>query len=375
MKSSSFITGMEKSKPLRWLNVRSILSLFLCSTIGASLVGAPLVVYADDIDDQAFQVSTDALTAFLYWSKSLGFEYTYYDTAYNETGYTIQAGNATFYQNGSGGSGTTYTNNQQILISGRQGVNRAYYRYLTGQVRGTYSGDYRKTLINNTGPDGQSYGDYAFVFLLRENLSPANYTIYDTGGNVTNEVLDIKLSGWSYLDTSGSSVDGYRLCYIVFPDMAFRSVVFNNFVNKTIRVIPVYNGRINTMPDEVRRLVNEKSELETAIENQTEQIIYAIQEGNEASETIIDNNLVVQNEFDSVNNTYHTAETELNNNLDSASQNINTTNNLYSNSKFIASANWVKAQFERIVLNTPFELIIMYSLILGIALIFAGKIR
>lgn len=59
----------------------------------------------------------------------------------------------------------------------------------------------------------------------------------------------------------------------------------------------------------------------------------------------------------------------MNNNLD----NINPT--FYMGSSFLASANWVSTQFNRIVNNTPFSSLITFGLTLGLGLLIIGKIR
>ena len=42
-------------------------------------------------------------------------------------------------------------------------------------------------------------------------------------------------------------------------------------------------------------------------------------------------------------------------------------------SKFLASAQWVRQQFDSLTSNTPFGTVLSFSLILGIALLIIGK--
>lgn len=58
-------------------------------------------------------------------------------------------------------------------------------------------------------------------------------------------------------------------------------------------------------------------------------------------------------------------------NLDISNKN----NNLFGNSKFIASAQWVKTQFDWFTNNNAFGYLITFSLVIGIALVIIGKLR
>lgn len=53
----------------------------------------------------------------------------------------------------------------------------------------------------------------------------------------------------------------------------------------------------------------------------------------------------------------------------------NQNNNLFGNSKFIASANWVKTQFDTLTNNNAFGYLITFSLVIGLSLVIIGKLR
>lgn len=53
----------------------------------------------------------------------------------------------------------------------------------------------------------------------------------------------------------------------------------------------------------------------------------------------------------------------------------NQNNNLFGNSKFIASASWVKTQFDTLTNNNAFGYLITFSLVIGLSLVIIGKLR
>lgn len=106
--------------------------------------------------------------------------------------------------------------------------------------------------------------------------------------------------------------------------------------------------------------------------------ISIIANGNNQSNQSVSNsdttNQLASDTFDTEEQLISNAETDLNNNLntlDIANQN----NNLFGNSKFIASASWVKTQFDNLTNNNAFGYMITFSLVIGIALVIIGKLR
>lgn len=51
------------------------------------------------------------------------------------------------------------------------------------------------------------------------------------------------------------------------------------------------------------------------------------------------------------------------------------TSNLITGNKFLAASTWVRTQYETLVSNTPFEAVIIFSLLLGFGLLLIGKLR
>lgn len=68
-------------------------------------------------------------------------------------------------------------------------------------------------------------------------------------------------------------------------------------------------------------------------------------------------------------------EDDFNNNMNDALDDINVNFNIGNTfgSKFLASATWVRQQFDRLTNNTPFGSILSFSLLLGLALLIIGK--
>ena len=71
------------------------------------------------------------------------------------------------------------------------------------------------------------------------------------------------------------------------------------------------------------------------------------------------------------NNLENSFSTDMNNNLNS----IDSNPKLITNSKFINSMKFVSDMYTRLVIDTPFEQILMFTATLGIALVLIGKLR
>lgn len=78
-------------------------------------------------------------------------------------------------------------------------------------------------------------------------------------------------------------------------------------------------------------------------------------------------------QFQTDSNSLISIEDSFNSSMNSNLENINPTFNM--GSSFLASANWVSTQFNRLVNNTPFSSLITFGLTLGLGLLIIGKIR
>lgn len=357
MKSSFSIIAMAKLKPLRW--AKRLLSILSCLTIGVSVLGTPLVVSAIGSDDEITVLEPWQYTAFMYFYNN-GYN-NYYDYENNYLRLSVSTVN--------------YNANDHIInFNGTiddNGNNATYYKLAIPWLSGSFNhvtaySDYNCITTH----DNESI---YICFVTNRNLlpyttTPVNvYSYYGWDSYYTVNTIytqELPLDGAKYfkylfrIDNSG----------IPFPDPNDKvDWITLDFPRISDKVIPIYLGNGQDVDDSVRQ--------QFGIETTTEAYLRMLVSGSVSAEENIQTNQQVQSEFDDKNTEYHTYESTINQNMEDAYDDVDMTNNLYSNNKFIASANWVKTQFERLVLNTPFELIIVFSLILGIALIFAGKVR
>lgn len=195
---------------------------------------------------------------------------------------------------------------------------------------------------------------YYFIFVTDLNI--ANY---GTGNDYSLEHYVVLPSG---------------ITDIKFEEM-YNSFPLNSFQGKMIKVtftyagnsylywkfqnisgdhyyMPIYYGDINN-----KYLSSEFAEM------------YGLMRINSASSNLDDTNTQFQTDANSLISIEDSFNSSLNSNLD----NINPTFNM--GSSFLASANWVSTQFNRIVNNTPFASLITFGLTLGLGLLIIGKIR
>ena len=129
-------------------------------------------------------------------------------------------------------------------------------------------------------------------------------------------------------------------------------------------IIPIFIGTYKTMPDDVAVMANIRPSISYLLEN-----------GNNSTRTSVENATTAKNNVSNKINNFDSLESNSVNNMNSNINNLNITSDILTNSKFLSSANWVKVQFDRMTVNTPIGSVLSFSLILGITLIFLGKIR
>lgn len=144
-------------------------------------------------------------------------------------------------------------------------------------------------------------------------------------------------------------------------------------LNNNWKIAPIYLGNLDTMPTNLREI----SGIETNEVLLLKSLLNTIQNGDNDSEYISDNSTSISNQLGDINGHLSYEENKMNDDFLEASNNIDfyNSNQLTNNSKFISSANWVRNQFNRLVINTPLELLIMYSLTIGVSLLMIGKVR
>lgn len=169
------------------------------------------------------------------------------------------------------------------------------------------------------------------------------------------------------------------------------SINFPTFTNST-KIIPMYVGSGNDIDDSNKQILGIPTTTETALTNISSKIdgMYtnlntvaqtsmstnnSLISGNptsQAAQSALNNsNTTLNNRVDQMN----TIETEYNSDLNAALDDIDLSTDLVQHTGFTNAALWVSAQFNRLVLGTPFELVITFSLITGLSLVLIGKMR
>lgn len=142
--------------------------------------------------------------------------------------------------------------------------------------------------------------------------------------------------------------------------------------------IPIYANVIGNSNGLYDLPVSTDFALEFVLNNRMLNTLDIIALGNNQSNQSVSNsdttNQLASDTFETEEQLINNAETDLNNNLNSLDI-ANQNNNLFGNSKFIASASWVKTQFDNLTNNNAFGYMITFSLVIGIALVIVGKLR
>lgn len=176
------------------------------------------------------------------------------------------------------------------------------------------------------------------------------------------------------------------------------TIDFPRFDDST-KVVPVYAGDGSDLDDTMKQRVGIDTDTEkylSSIDSKFSEITLKVtsnntylqnvsnaanatnstlNEGNAVSQ-VVQNNLQSKNtELNTTVSQINSIETTYNDSLNSALNDISTTNDLVQHTGFTNAALWVSAQFNRLVINTPFELIITFSMVSGLALVLIGKMR
>ena len=98
---------------------------------------------------------------------------------------------------------------------------------------------------------------------------------------------------------------------------------------------------------------------------------------NQTTNNNVTTNNTQKNTFDTKASTLATFESTQGNDLDTNLQalNISSSSGLLVNSSFVKSALWVNSMFDRLIVGSPFELVLVFCLSIGIAFAMIGKVR
>lgn len=199
------------------------------------------------------------------------------------------------------------------------------------------------------------------------------FMIFYTNSRITNNndntgvYIDPAISGsvkWKYnfLDTplSGMYLNIFELIWLEGAgNVSFK---FYNLSNQA--VLPLYYGPSASMPDDVAIMAGLRKTTNTLLQYGDDNTSSSVSNADNAKNQ-------VSNKISNFDNIESNSISDMNSNI----QNLDITSDILENSKFLSSANWVKVQFDRMTVNTPIGSVLSFSLILGITLIFLGKIR
>lgn len=281
-----------------------------------------------------------------------------------------------------------YTNPNNINISNSVNFDNINGYLENGNLYSFVSGTYNNLNL---------YKGYDYLFLSRNILfsfacpssvyngsanAVKNSLIFNNPSSNTNiysaDVTRIALGGFNYyiLEFTGTG-DGWT---------TFDIGVLNGLNLDSI--IPIYYGFKGNMPsdiyamlynnldiernskiDRTNELLNENNELTT----QTNNLLTTLINGNTSTNNSVNdanqNNNNMSNSVNNLNNIENTLTNDLSTNLN----NIDLSLNLNSNTDFVASANYVKNVFNRLTTYSSINILITYSLILGIAMLIIGR--
>lgn len=168
----------------------------------------------------------------------------------------------------------------------------------------------------------------------------------------------------------------------VGSDIEDELVIINNTLTTTNSRLSTINSSISNMNTNIgSKIDSTNSKLDTlhsdmeTNNSRLDTIRSYLSNGTSATQSAVSSNSTSNQQFNSSSSQYITAESGAIEDMESGLQDINTSPDLLSSSKFIQSANWVTNQFNRLVTGTPFELVITFALVLGIALVFIGKVK
>lgn len=266
--------------------------------------------------------------------------------------------------------------------------------------------------------------EYLHAFWINANISGSNGTMTLHGANGTDTTVSIANTGftddggifyfrwtgngqWNTLDIPYLNGKSYQISpiYLGRATNAGDDILQRlNITDKTVTAInnasdaitddlvvingtlTTTNARLNTINSSIgnmntnlgNKIDNANTNLGNKIDttnDKLETIRSYMTNGTSNTESAVSNNAASNSNFNTASNNYIQRENSAVQDMETGLNAISTTPDLLSSSKFVSSANWVTNQFNRIVTGTPFELVITFALVLGIALVFIGKVK
>lgn len=222
-------------------------------------------------------------------------------------------------------------------------------------------------IVYKTNVANNSNWNHTFIFYINDSCNNVN-TFSNFFSIDRGEVLSYKQLNRYFFDGR----IGY-LCQVTIGNFSTSGVLNIKYINANDRYyMPVYcNAHVynENVSTDFALIFGLNNRLLNALDNIT---------GNQQSQQSVNNatttNQSASDTFTQEETLVNNAEQDLQDNLDNLDiQNKN--NNLFGNSKFVASAQWVKLQFDNLTNNNAFGYMITFSLVIGIALVIVGKLR
>lgn len=162
------------------------------------------------------------------------------------------------------------------------------------------------------------------------------------------------------------------------------TIDFTRFSGKVVSIVPILLKPESQLSDIERNRFGLPTSTEKAIEDLKAITVQKFDElisnmGGVPSDpdlTQLLANINVNNKnYDSTNKNFNDLENSFSNDMNNSLNSIDSKPKLITNSKFIKSMKFVSDLYSRIVVNTPFEHVLMFTATLGIALVLIGKMR
>lgn len=163
------------------------------------------------------------------------------------------------------------------------------------------------------------------------------------------------------------------------------SIDFTRFADKTVSIVPICLKPESYLTDVERQRFGLPTSTQEAINDLKAITVKKFDEliahmggvpSSDPDLTQLLANIAVNNKnYDATNKKYNDLENSFSNDMNNSLNSIDSNPKLITNSKFINSMKFVSDTYTKLVVNTPFENILMFTATLGIALVLIGKLR
>ena len=350
--------------------MKRIFVITLALLIGIQVVSLPVLA-----DNDGYVIPFDSIDAYAYFdSKGM----TNHATGLGVSGETIQAGTYSLYCD----SKSTVTSgfSCRFIQTGTQ-VSQSTDRFvaqlpsISGNWRYTGTYDPKSFLSFN------DYDNYIYLeFLSSRQIWSRVYIGRETKGVMS----DVELVFSQYV-MSGSSTPMFHYAFRFKPGERLFSIDFPDFANITdLIVVPVLLKQEKQLTDLERSrfglpttsvsAINDFKAITVKKFDELISVMGGYSNDPKLKESInkLDDK---RNQYDSTNEQYQALENSFSDSMNQNLVKIDTSPKLTSNNHFINSMKFVSDLYTKLVINTPFEQILMFTATLGIALVLIGKLR